>query len=95
MENSKWIPGYEGVYRIYPDGRVYNECFGHFLKPGLNKRGYQRTILWLDGKANHVTVHRPEPGKQARCKSFGLGQVEQQQLELGMGNTKRKYAPCF
>lgn len=54
----KDIKNYEGLYGITSCGRVWsyeNKCF---LKPSINKKGYQRVNLYKNGKLKSFLVHR-------------------------------------
>jgi hypothetical protein len=54
----KDIKGYEGVYAITRDGRVWRyPKKGLFLKLS-NMRGYERAVLWDGKKRRDVSVHR-------------------------------------
>ena len=64
----KPIEGYEGLYSITPDGRVWTHAkkYGHgnglrkgkWLKPIFNKKGYCYVNLYKNGKLKHKTIHR-------------------------------------
>lgn len=50
------IKGYEGIYQISTDGKVYSA-------KGLRgteyaKNGYERVSLWKEGKGKHFLIHR-------------------------------------
>lgn len=71
-ENARDIEGYEGVYSITDDGRVYSHSRivqrkgdstslmkGRWLKPGINSRGYLTCALSSEGMPpKSKTVHR-------------------------------------
>lgn len=70
-ENAKDIHGYEGLYAVTDDGRVYSHskvvrsCYGstqlrkgRWLKPEITKAGYQMVSLSCDGKVKNHLVHR-------------------------------------
>jgi len=50
------IIGYEN-YLIYEDGRVYNQKYNRFLKPGT-RAGYKQVVLHKEGKGKTHKVHR-------------------------------------
>lgn len=58
MTDFKKIEGFEDLYTIYSDGRVYSERTGKFLKPEINKGGYLMVDLRRNGEHNKRTVHR-------------------------------------
>lgn len=57
MANKKDIKGYEGLYEIYDDGRVYSIRSGIFLKPHEEK-GYYAVKVSKDGKREKMLIHR-------------------------------------
>ena len=50
------IIGYEN-YLIYDDGRVYNQKYNRFLKPGT-RAGYKQVILYKERKHKTHKIHR-------------------------------------
>ena len=52
------IKGYEGLYKIYEDGRVWGCRFKKFLKPGIKSTGYYHCSLCKKGKVNNFLIHR-------------------------------------
>lgn len=58
MTDFKKIEGFEDLYTIYSDGRVYSERTGKFLKPSNDRGGYQQVDLRRNGEHNRKTVHR-------------------------------------
>lgn len=54
----KPIKGWEGLYEIYSDGRVYSLVSNKFLKPRLSMDGYERVALCDKGKRYEYRVHR-------------------------------------
>lgn len=70
MENEEWrdVVGYEGKYKISSCGRVlavgrirsnFNKFYKeHFLTIRKDHGGYYRAMLFKDGKARFVPVHR-------------------------------------
>ena len=57
-ELLKPIKGYEGVYEISNQGRVYSVRTGKFLKPKPNTRGYLQVDLCVKGSHKMAFVHR-------------------------------------
>lgn len=55
MEEWKWIPGYEGRYKVYRDGRIWSELNEIFLKGG-NTKGYLTVMLAGRGYRVHRLV---------------------------------------
>ena len=57
-----YIPGYEGIYQVHPDGSVrsldrkYHP--GRILSKCLDSHGYHRVLLYKDKKAKNHLVHR-------------------------------------
>lgn len=54
----KPIKGFEDLYLIYSDGRVYSFIKHDFLKPRMSMDGYERVALCKDGKRYEYRVHR-------------------------------------
>lgn len=66
----KDIEGYEGLYKISNYGNVYNVTNNFLLKRNTGNHGYERVILFKNGKKNFYLVHRlvaeafiPNPNK--------------------------------
>ena len=60
MSQPVLIPGYEGRYTIYPDGRVWSRARrnGKFLTVEVSYKGYARVALYKDKKMKRKAVHR-------------------------------------
>ena len=54
----KDIPGYEGLYGITKDGKIYNLKYKRFLKAASDKDGYLRINLSKNGQKVSYRVHR-------------------------------------
>ena len=54
----KDIQGYEGLYAITEDGKVWSYKSNRFLKPYKNSGGYLRVALTKDWVKKQFTVHR-------------------------------------
>lgn len=54
----KIIPGYEGLYSISDDGRIYSHVSEKFLRLGTNHSGYLYVGLRKDGHVKSHFVHR-------------------------------------
>lgn len=54
----KDIKGYEGLYAITEDGRVWGYKRNHFLAQCPEKGGYLRVLLCKNGKTKQKMVHR-------------------------------------
>lgn len=52
------VKGYEGLYGVTKDGKVYSYISNKFLKPGVERGGYLCVILCKNGKKKHYKVHR-------------------------------------
>lgn len=52
------IKGYEGLYDVDTDGRVYSRITGTFLKGFDNGYGYKQVSLYKNGKRKVRTLHR-------------------------------------
>jgi HNH endonuclease len=58
------LKGFEGLYWIYPNGDIFTETHygvkgkSAFLKPAIDKKGYQRVGLMKNGKLVTRKVHR-------------------------------------
>lgn len=56
---SKDIPGFNGLYRAYSDGKIFSKRRNRFLRGGLDGRGYPTVLLYKKGqKRIHGIVHR-------------------------------------
>ncbi|KKK68103.1 hypothetical protein LCGC14_2947450, partial [marine sediment metagenome] len=71
----KPIEGYEGLYSVTPDGRVWSKprhgTKGGWLKPYKDKDGYMIAPLRKNRKQKHEKIHRlvaqayiPNPGNK-------------------------------
>ena len=72
--NQKDIPGFEGLYAVTDDGRVWSYRRKIFLKPGLDRYGYQIVNLYKDKKGKTTLVHQlvakvfvPNPENKPQC----------------------------
>lgn len=54
----KYIKGYERLYSITEDGRIFSHYLKRFLKPVIITTGYQQIGLTKDGKRTLHLVHR-------------------------------------
>ena len=54
----KDIPGYEGLYQVTSDGRIFSKRRAKFLKLDDNGNGYKFVLLQKDRKREKVYVHR-------------------------------------
>ena len=54
---EKDIDGFEGLYKIYEDGRIWSYITNKFRKPHLD-RGYYQISLTKDKKENFFRLHR-------------------------------------
>lgn len=54
----KPIPGYEGLYSVSDDGRVFSHIRNRELKPKIDRYGYKVVTLFKDCKSHYITVHR-------------------------------------
>lgn len=52
------IPGYEDLYSISDDGRIYSHISEKFLKPGVNHSGYLYVGLRKERRVKNHFVHR-------------------------------------
>lgn len=52
------VNGYEGIYKVSPNGDIWSEYRKRFLHPTLSRDGYMRVSLCKDGKRKLVSVHR-------------------------------------
>ena len=58
FEEFRDIKGFEGLYQISNQGRVYSLISKRFLKPRKTKLGYLDVVLYNNGKHKHHSVHR-------------------------------------
>ena len=56
--NIKDIKGYEGLYKITSDGKIWSEKSKKWLKPRANKKGYLRIVLWKNNTKKDYLIHR-------------------------------------
>lgn len=54
----KFINGYENLYSITEDGKVFSNLSNKFMKPGHNGVGYAKVALRKDGEYHKHYVHR-------------------------------------
>ena len=54
----KPVPGYEGLYSVSDDGRVFSHVRNRELKPKIDRYGYKAVTLFKDGKSHYTTIHR-------------------------------------
>lgn len=54
----KPVKGYEGLYSITEDGKVYSHYQNKFMKTYINNSGYERVKLSKGGCSKHKLVHR-------------------------------------
>lgn len=52
------IPGYEGLYQVFPCGRVYSVRSKKWLKQAYNNWGYPIVTLFKNGVGSTKLVHR-------------------------------------
>lgn len=55
---KKPIPGWEGIYEVSEDGRVFSLITGKEKKTFMSSNGYKRVTLWHNGKQKKYSVHR-------------------------------------
>ena len=55
---KKDIQGYEGLYEIYEDGRVFGKKRKQFLKPCIDSKGYYYVVLSKDNRQKNHLIHR-------------------------------------
>lgn len=55
-----WKPvvGFEGFYLVSDTGEVKSVRKNRLLKPSIDRYGYLKLVLTLNGKPHYVTVHR-------------------------------------
>ena len=58
MSNIKDIVGYEGLYQITSDGKVYSLYSHRYIKTHITKCGYERIKLYKNHKSCQYDVHR-------------------------------------
>ena len=56
--NQKDISGYEGLYAVTDDGRVWSYKSKKFLAITTDDKGYSRVELWKNGKRRKYRLHR-------------------------------------
>ncbi len=60
MNNMKVVNviGYEGLYAVSDDGRIFSLNTGKELKQSLDKGGYLQVVLTKEGRHSTVAVHK-------------------------------------
>ena len=58
MEVWKDIPGYEGIYQVSTEGRIYSTRYRRYRKLGKDKHGYSVVGLNKEGGQQVCFVHR-------------------------------------
>lgn len=58
MANIKDIVGYEGLYQITSDGKVYSLYSNKYLKTHIDGCGYERVKLYKNHKGIQYDIHR-------------------------------------
>lgn len=56
--NIKYIPSYEGLYGVTPNGEVFSFIRNKFLKQFYNQFGRPKVDLRKEGKTKQFYVHR-------------------------------------
>lgn len=54
----KWVLGYEGLYSVSLEGRVYSCIKNKFLKETKNMHNYAMVTLYKNGKPKNYSAHR-------------------------------------
>ena len=52
------ITGYENLYSVEDDGRIFSHYMGTYMKPRTKFNGYKYVGLYKDGKTKNFHVHR-------------------------------------
>ena len=52
------IPGFDGLYKITRDGRIYGAKRKHWMNLSYNKDGYLKVKIYKEGKGYYYQVHR-------------------------------------
>ena len=55
---ERFVKGFEGLYSVTDDGRVFSHRRNRELKPKIDRYGYKVVALSKDGHTTHTTVHR-------------------------------------
>jgi hypothetical protein len=79
-EQWRAVPGYEGLYEVSNEGRVWSHHKHRLMVPDRNPNGYHYLLLYKDGRRRRFTVHRlvaltfigPRPERQEVCHQNGL-----------------------
>ena len=54
----KDVVGYEGLYTVSEDGRIYSHISNKFLKPNVTKCGYATVQLFKNKTGKRLLIHR-------------------------------------
>jgi len=96
MEETKWIPGWEGHYKIDTKGNVYSEkAFYNFKKKimrnSVNRLGYKIITLRRDGKSHTFLVHHlvmSAWGEPRPEENYQLSFIDGNKKNISMYNLK-------
>lgn len=60
MDAVEWrpVPGYEGLYDVSSDGKVWSYVSNKVLSPSHNGRGYLHCVLTKNGEKRGFGIHR-------------------------------------
>ena len=58
MSDFKEVENFEGLYKVYKDGRVWSVKGNKYMSAGDNGRGYKFLFLYNNGFKKRVYVHR-------------------------------------
>lgn len=99
---ERWrdVPGWEGLYRVSDQGRVYSERRRKFLSPRLNRGGYHFVGLCRGGKQTEHFVHRlvllafrgPASDDKSVCRHLNGNPADNRLSNLTYGTQAENYA---
>lgn len=62
QERWEWVPGYQGIYKVSDQGRVYSKrrpnTKGGLLRPRKDKNGYVTVMLFKNRESLNHKIHR-------------------------------------
>lgn len=96
----KDIIGYEGLYAVTEDGKVWGHKRKQFLSIQVDQDGYLRVTLFKDGKGKKVLLHRlvanaflPNPNNfaQVHHKNGNRADASVENLQWVSGNKNLAY----
>lgn len=57
---TEWrdVPGFEGLYKVTTEGKIYSLRRHKWITQTLDRYGYLKVVLFKNGKSTYTTAHR-------------------------------------